>query len=74
MEGSRILFCSSEFPRASEGISSKIIDNLNKRSQNVSPVLAYGFNDRNEKLTSYLRIIPRGKMGGPMPPFSHIRS
>jgi hypothetical protein len=74
MEGSRILFCYSEFQRASERIYSKFIENLNKRSQKVSPALAYGFNDRNEKLTSYLRIIPREKMGGPMPPFPHIRS
>jgi len=40
MEGYRILFCSSEFPRVRERISSKFIDNLGKRTQNVSPALA----------------------------------
>jgi len=31
MEGSKALFCFSEFPQVREGISSKFINNLDKR-------------------------------------------
>jgi len=39
MEGSMTLFCSSEFPRAREIISSEFMDNLGTRLQNVFPTL-----------------------------------
>ena len=35
MEGSKALFCSSEFPAGREGISSKFIDNLGKHPRKV---------------------------------------
>jgi hypothetical protein len=42
MKVSKTLLCSSEFPRASETISSKFIENLGKRPHNVSSTLPQG--------------------------------
>jgi len=39
MQGSNTLFCSSEFALARGRISSKSMDNLGTRPQNVSPAL-----------------------------------
>ena len=46
MEGSKAMFCSSEFQCARERISSKCIGNLRTHPQKLSPSLAYSITTR----------------------------